>query len=226
MDKLNTKYSNEQTLSAFIFEPKDLVPFATAWSWQRRWQKSLLKSTETAQAVWLLQHPYCYTLGRGASEEHLLFGSSNSSFESFRIDRGGEVTHHVPGQLVVYPVLDLRRYKTDLNWYLRQLEQVIIDVLRELGLPGKRLDGLTGVWLEGRKVGSIGVGCRRWVTQHGMALNIDCDLNGFNEIVPCGLKNHRVGRLVEWIPGLTVGEVQPLIKRRLINHFGLILVHK
>ena len=117
------------------------------------------------------------------------------------------MTHHLPGQLVVYPVLNLHRYQLDLNWYLRKLEQVVLDVLKELGLSGYRINGLTGIWIDGCKVASIGVSCRRWVTQHGFALNVDCDLAGFDQIVPCGLSGTCIGSLDTWLPGLKVKDV-------------------
>ncbi len=208
--------------TTFIFEPKDLVPFQLAWKWQQDWQRSLLSKALSSQAVWLLQHSSCYTLGRGASLSNVLFDKGGSPSELFRIDRGGEVTHHLPGQLVVYPVLDLRHYKKDLNWYLRQLEEVLIDALRVLGLDGQRIPGFTGIWVQGRKVAAIGVGCRRWITQHGFALNVDCDLAGFDEIVPCGLKGKPVENLSNWLPGITVADVQPLVRRCLCERFDLI----
>lgn len=127
----------------------------------------------------------------------------------------------MPGQLVVYPVLDLRRRQCDLHWYLRQLEQVVIDVLAQLGLEGERVEGMTGVWVEGRKLAAIGVGCRRWVTQHGLALNVDGDLSGFAAVVPCGLRGKPVGSLRQWIPGISVAEVQPLMRTALMLRFGL-----
>ena len=133
-----------------------------------------------------------------------------------------EVTHHAPGQLVVYPVLDLRRRRTDLHWYLRELEQVVIDVLQVLGLQGERIEGLTGVWLEHHKVAAIGVGCRRWITQHGLAVNVNCDLEGFGAVVPCGLEGRPVGRLCDWIPGLELMSVQGLMCDALAARFGLI----
>lgn len=221
--KLNTSYLSAANSGVFIFEPTDLVPFEMAWHWQQDWQKGLLQEPFSPQAVWMLQHPNCYTLGRGATNKYLHFDPSEPPFALHRIDRGGEVTHHAPGQLVVYLVLNLRRYRTDLNWYLRELEQVLIDVLDELGLCGERLNGLTGLWLEGRKVASIGIGCRRWVTQHGLALNIDCDLNGFDQIVPCGLSEQKIGRLDSWLPGLRVQDVKPVMRRRLSEKFGLVL---
>ncbi len=204
-----------------MLEPKDLVSFETAWNWQKYWQKKLFIERDLPQVVWLLQHPHCYTLGRGGSEANLFFDPNGQSPALYRIDRGGEVTHHLPGQLVVYLVLDLLRHKKDLNWYLRQLEQVVIDVLFELELHGKRIPGITGVWIDDCKVAAIGVSCRRWITQHGFALNVNCDLSGFDEIVPCGLKGYRVGKLDSWLPGLKVQDVQPLMRKSLCNHFGL-----
>lgn len=196
--------------------------FDQAWESQRLWQQRLLEDSSAPEAVWLLQHPACYTLGRGASLEHLHFDPEQPPLPLFRIDRGGEVTHHVPGQLVAYPVLDLRRHQADLHWYLRELEQVLIDVLAELGLQGERLPGLTGLWLEGRKVAAIGVGCRRWITQHGLALNVSCPMEGFEQVTPCGLVDRRVGRLSDWLPGLTVDQVQPLLRLALARRFGLV----
>jgi lipoyl(octanoyl) transferase len=211
--------------SAFLFQPDQLVPFQQAWDLQRRWQERLLLDSATgadAEAVWLLQHPRCFTLGRGASEDHLLFDPEHPPAPLHRIDRGGEVTHHAPGQLVAYPVLDLRRRRTDLHWYLRQLEQVVIDVLQALGLQGERIEGLTGVWLDQRKVAAIGVGCRRWITQHGLALNVTCDLEGFKSVVPCGLKGRSVGRLRDWIPDLEIEIVQSLLRDALAARFDLV----
>ena len=220
-DKLEEASGLAHIQSAFCFEPPEQVPFPIAWRWQRQWQLKLLENPHAPQAVWLLQHPACYTLGRGANEAYLGFDVADPPAPLHRIDRGGEVTHHLPGQLVVYPVLDLRRHQPDLHWYLRRLEQVLIDAVAGLGLKAERISGLTGLWLEGLKVAAIGVGCRRWVTQHGLALNVNCDLNGFAEVVPCGLTGRSVGRLSAWIPGLTVADVQPLLRQSLAEHFGL-----
>ena len=229
--KLETPNQAAQPPAAFLFEPQQLVDFPQAWQWQQHWQQRMLQADGLArteadiaqcpEAVWLLQHSGCYTLGRGASEQHLLFDLADPPAPLHRIDRGGEVTHHMPGQLVAYPVLDLRRRQCDLHWYLRQLEQVVIDVLAQTGLVGERVDGMTGVWLEGRKLAAIGVGCRRWITQHGLALNVDGDLSGFAAVVPCGLKGKPVGRLSDWIPGITVAEVQPLVREALAHRFAL-----
>ena len=211
----------ENGSSARFFEPKGLVQFETAWNWQRDWREQLLKESSTPQAVWSLEHQSCYTQGRGGDKKNVLFDINNPPSDLYQIDRGGDVTHHLQGQLVVYLVIDLRRYKTDLYWYLRELEQVLIDLLGVLDLNGERVDGLTGVWCKGFKVASIGIGCRRWVTQHGFALNVNCDLEGFHKILPCGLDQTSIGRLDSFVPGLTVQEVQPIVRKCVEKRFRL-----
>ncbi|MCT0200663.1 lipoyl(octanoyl) transferase LipB [Synechococcus sp. CS-1325] len=210
-------------LDAILFVPDAPVPFARAWRWQRLLQERLLADSRGPEALLILQHPRCYTLGRGASEAHLGFDPLAPPAPLFRIDRGGEVTHHLPGQLVAYPVLNLQRHGADLHLYLRQLEGAVLDVLGQLGLAGERIDGLTGVWLEGRKLAAIGVGARRWISQHGLALNVNCDLSGFAAIVPCGLADRAVGRLCDWLPGLGIDQVQPLLREAIATRFGLTL---
>ena len=222
IDELGEGIIFSQTNHAKLFEPSGLVPFNEAWAAQQCCQKLLLQDPKADEAVWFLQHPECYTLGRGASNCHLHFTQENSPAPLYRIDRGGEVTYHAPGQLIAYPVLDLRRHKTDLHWYLRQLEEILIDVLAQLNLEGLQKNGYTGVWIKNKKVASIGVGCRRWICQHGLALNIDCDLSGFDKITPCGLMGSSVGRLSDWLPGLTVGHVQPLLRDAICERFALV----
>ena len=210
-----------QTSSAFLFEPKNIVPYQTALVWQKDFRQSLIEKPLTPQAVWLLQHFSCYTIGRGSDKKNLLFDENKSPVPLFKIQRGGEVTHHMPGQIVGYLVFNLNLYKKDLSWYLRELEQVLIDALNLLGIEGERVDGLTGVWCYGQKVGSIGIGCKRWVTHHGFSLNVDCDLIGFDKIIPCGLNKVKMGKLSDWIPGVKVCDVQPLLRESLKNRFKL-----
>ncbi|MBU6250569.1 MAG: lipoyl(octanoyl) transferase LipB [Cyanobacteria bacterium REEB417] len=212
------------TGDAILLEPSGPVPFETAWQQQREQQQRLLDDPQGPAAVLLLEHQPCYTLGRGADPAFLRFDPRRPPHPLFRIDRGGEVTHHCPGQLVLYPVLNLQRHGADLHTYLRALEQVVLDVLTVLALPGERSTGQTGVWLEGRKVAAIGVGARRWISQHGLALNVDCDLSGFAAIVPCGIADRPVGRLSDWIPGLTTTKVRPLLLHALARRFALQLL--
>ena len=221
MGKLAIDYLSEEGSSTLIFEPSELIDFKMSWDWQKQWQKRLLEKPFSQQAVWMLQHYECYTLGRGADEENLLFNSKKPPLDLYRVDRGGEVTCHLPGQLVVYLVLDLHRYKTDLNWYLRELENILLEVLRNLGLSGYTVHGKTGVWVGGAKVAAIGIGCRRWVTQHGLALNVDCNLERFDWIIPCGLRGYGVENLSSFIPGLKMKDVQPFMKKAVKQHFYL-----
>jgi lipoyl(octanoyl) transferase len=206
---------------AILLEPLGTVPFALGWQLQRQQQQRLFADPEGPAAVLLLEHQPCYTLGRGADPAFLRFDPANPPHPLFRIDRGGEVTHHCPGQLVLYPVLNLQHHGADLHLYLRALEQVVLDVLSTLELAGERSPGQTGVWLEGRKLAAIGVGARRWISQHGLALNVSCDLAGFAAIVPCGISDRPVGRLVDWIPGLTTAQVRPLLLEAFAQRFGL-----
>ena len=133
----------------------------------------------------LLEHPHVFTLGRGADHRYLL--QARPGVPVFRVSRGGQVTYHGPGQLIGYPILKLEGRDRDIHLYLRRLEQTLIDALAKLGIAAGRRAGLTGVWVGDRKIGSIGVGLRRWITLHGFALNVSTDLEYFRAMVPCGI---------------------------------------
>jgi lipoyl(octanoyl) transferase len=133
----------------------------------------------------LLEHPHVFTLGRGGDHRYLL--EARPGVPVFRVSRGGQVTYHGPGQLVGYPILKLEGPARDIHLYLRNLEQAMIDALAKLGIAARRRAGLTGVWVGKRKIGSIGVGLRRWITLHGFALNVSTDLEYFGAMVPCGI---------------------------------------
>jgi lipoyl(octanoyl) transferase len=145
----------------------------------------LRQSDQIGDAMLLLEHPNVYTLGRGASESFLI--DRTNEIEVLRVSRGGEVTFHGPGQLVGYPILKLIGSERDVHDYLRRLEQTMIDALATLAIAARRRSGLTGVWIEDRKLASIGVGIKRWVTLHGFAINVRTDLGFFDRIVPCGI---------------------------------------
>jgi lipoyl(octanoyl) transferase len=213
------------SLDAILFDRHGGPPLAygRAWRVQQQLQGRLLADPAGPEAVLLLQHEPCYTLGRGADLAHLRFDPQDPPLPTYRIDRGGEVTYHGPGQLVLYPVLNLQRHGSDLHVYLRQLEQVVIDVIAGYGLRAGRIDGLTGVWLEGRKLAAIGVGARRWISQHGLALNVNGSLEGFSRVVPCGIADRPVGRLADWQPELTAEAVAPALLRAFADRFGLCL---
>jgi len=203
---------------------RGLVPYTQAREWQRNLLSSRIQDSNLDDVLILLEHPKVYTLGRGASGDFLKFDVQTTNYEVHRVERGGEVTYHCPGQLVGYPILNLQRHRKDLHWYLRQLEEVLIRVLGIYGLRGERLPGFTGVWLEGCKVAAIGIKVSRWITMHGFALNICADMTGFKSIVPCGITDKPVGSLEMWIPGITVDEVRPLVADSFAEVFNLELV--
>jgi lipoyl(octanoyl) transferase len=172
------------------------------------------------------EHPLVYTLGKSGSEEHLLLdeqalSSINASF--YKINRGGDITHHGPGQLVVYPVFDLENFFTDIHLYLRQLEEAVILTLADFGIAAERYEGYTGVWIDSekptaRKICAMGVKCGRWVTMHGLALNVSNDLSFFNHIVPCGITDKAVTSVSKEL-GTSDVSVKD-VEERLLFHLG------
>jgi len=142
--------------------------------------------TRGEESVILLEHEPVYTIGR-LLDKSSLRAVDHLPYPVFETNRGGQATYHGPGQLVGYPILDLRARGRDLHGYLRKLEDLLINLLQEFGIPGSKIEGKTGVWVQDRKIASIGVGVRRWVTMHGFALNVASDLSGFLSIVPCGI---------------------------------------
>jgi lipoate-protein ligase B len=147
----------------------------------------------------LVEHDPVVTLGRSTKREHLLLSEkalATRGVELFDIERGGDVTFHGPGQLVGYPIFDLQQHRQDLHWYLRTLEQTLIDTLEAFGVEGERVDKYTGVWVGNRKIASIGVHARSWVTWHGFALNVSTDLSYFDLMVPCGISGVTMTSLV------------------------------
>ncbi|MEO1402000.1 MAG: lipoyl(octanoyl) transferase LipB [Cyanobacteria bacterium J06635_1] len=198
-----------------------IIPYQRAWTWQRQLVAQRKQDSTQPDVLMLLEHPPVYTLGQGSSEAFLKFDLDATDFALHRIERGGEVTYHCPGQLVGYPILNLRYHRQDLHWYLRGLESVLIDALGKYDLPAQRLDGLTGVWIEGYKVAAIGIKVSRWITMHGFALNICPDLTGFQKIVPCGIEDRPVGSLVQFIPQLKFADVSDAVQRSFEKVFGV-----
>ena len=165
------------------------IEYRTAW--ERQHQLVAARAADgVPDTLLLLEHPAVITLGRGTKESSLPVdpGALRArGIDVFEIERGGDVTYHGPGQLVGYPIIDLQRHKPDLHWYLRELEAMLIAALGTLGIRAERNTGYTGVWTGGRKIASIGIHVRQWVTWHGFALNVSTDLSPFSLIVPCGI---------------------------------------
>jgi lipoate-protein ligase B len=172
-----------------------LTPYDVAWGIQKRAAAARISGELDQDLLILVQHPPVVTLGRSTKPGHLLATTeylAACGVQLRDVERGGDVTIHEPGQLVAYPIIDLKRHKQDLHWYLRQVEESIIVALRTFGLETGRVAGLTGVWREDatgrRKLASIGVHAKDWVTWHGVALNVENDLATFGHTVPCGIE--------------------------------------
>lgn len=166
------------------------IAYGDALALQERVRDARLEGT-VSDTVLLCEHPDVITFGRSARPEHAPPEEEleRAGYEVFRVNRGGDVTYHGPGQIVGYPILDLGAGTPDIGLYLRSLEGVLIETLADFGVASQRREGYTGVWVDGRrKIASIGVGVRRWVTMHGFALNVSCDLERFKPIIACGLQ--------------------------------------
>jgi lipoyl(octanoyl) transferase len=201
-----------------------LMPYLEAHRWQRSLLTERIHNPSLDDVLILLEHPPVYTLGQGSNPDFLKFDIDKNQYDVQRVERGGEVTYHCPGQLVGYPILNLQGYRKDLHWYLRQLEEVIIRVLAVYGLQGERIPAFTGVWLQGRKVAAIGIKVSRWITMHGFALNVCPEMTGFERIVPCGISDKPVGSLAEWIPGIACQEVRFYVAQSFAEVFDVEVV--
>lgn len=159
--------------------------------WDLQKQLFELRAENKIPDILLLnEHNHVYTIGKSGNGNHLLMHKEelrSKGVDVFDIDRGGDITYHGPGQLVGYPILDLKDYYLDTHRYLRDLEEVIILTLQDFGIVGTRLDGLTGVWIDGDKIAALGIKVSRWITMHGFAFNVNTDLSFFDRIIPCGI---------------------------------------
>lgn len=198
------------------------VPYQTARSWQKQRVELAGREPSVADALLLLAHPPVYTLGQGGDETYLKFDPECSDIAVHRVERGGEVTYHGPGQWVGYPILNLRRHQPDLHWYLRELEAVLIDVCAHFGLKADRIAGLTGVWVENHKVAAIGIRASKWISWHGFALNVCVDLSPYDRIVPCGIGDRPVGSLHQFLPQIEMDAVRPVLLNSFCDRFQLV----
>lgn len=183
------------------------------------------RGAEIPDTLLLLEHPHVITLGSAGQTEHVLATPEERTargIELFPSGRGGDVTYHGPGQLVGYPILDLKPDRCDLHRYLRDLEEVLIRALDDLGLAARRVPGLTGAWIEDRKIAAIGVRVSSgWITSHGFALNVEPDLTYFGSIVPCGIRDHGVTSIAAELGGsVAMDEVERLVELRFAERFG------
>ena len=198
-----------------------LIAYELAWNYQKEMVSRRKRVPTTDDVLILTEHFPVYTLGTGAQDRFVHFDLTDPSYEVHRVERGGEVTYHCPGQLVGYPILNLDYHHKDLHWYLRQLEDVVIRTLAHFGLMGERIQGLTGVWVDCCKLAAIGIKVSRWITMHGVALNVCPDLSGFQKIIPCGIPDRPVGSMTQFLPHITVMEVKPVFVKHFAEVFHL-----
>jgi lipoyl(octanoyl) transferase len=189
------------------------MEFAHALAVQEELATKKKEDASLEDQLLLLEHEPVYTIGRTPDRSSLL-GSAHLPHPLFSINRGGQATYHGPGQLMGYPIIDLRRCGQDLHKYLRWLEQLLIDLLAKYDIAAQRRESLTGVWVEDRKIASIGVGVRHWITMHGLALNVCGDLSPFDHIVPCGINNVAITSMEkETKKSFTVADVAPTLEK-------------
>lgn len=217
------------------------IDYKDAWDYQEKLFQEVIdvklanrelkeeQQTETTNYLLFCEHPHVYTLGKSGNEENLLLnenGLKQKEATFYKINRGGDITYHGPGQLVGYPIIDLDNFFTDIHIYLRNLEEAIILTLKDYGIVAGRIDGMTGVWLDHiakknpRKICAIGVKTSRWVTMHGFAFNVNANLDYFKNIVPCGITDKAVTSLdKELNRSMDMTEVADKVKKHLADIF-------
>jgi len=226
-----------------VFQDLGLIDYKEAWDYQEKRFDDIIdvkkenrrnnSEDPTTSYLLLCEHPHVYTLGKSGDEKNLLVNedylkSRGATF--YKINRGGDITYHGPGQIVGYPILDLDNFFTDIHKYLRFLEEAVINTLADYGLKGERSNGETGVWLDAgtdsaRKICALGVRSSRWVTMHGLALNVNCDLSYFGNIIPCGIVDKSVTSMQKELgKEADIEEVKLKLKGYLVNQFKMTLV--
>jgi lipoyl(octanoyl) transferase len=216
-----------------------LIDYKEAWDYQEKLFKGTIdqkirlrkgeSETPTEHYMLFCQHPHVYTLGKSGDKENLLLdeqGLADHEATYYEINRGGDITYHGPGQLVVYPILDLDHFFSDIHKYMRFLEEAVILTLAEYGIESGRVAGMTGVWIEGdtdraRKICAMGVKSSRWVTMHGIGFNVNSDLTYFSHIIPCGIDDKAVTSMEKELgEKLDMIEVAAILKEKLASQFG------
>lgn len=197
-----------------LFKDLGRSSYEKTWDLQKSMQSRRIDN-EINDTVLLVEHEPVYTFGKNANEDHLL-QNYPKNVKLYQIERGGDVTFHGPGQLVGYPIIDLHNYKKSINWYMRTLEQVIIDTLIDYDIKTSRKEGLTGVWVDNEKIAALGVRMSRWVTMHGFALNVNTDLHYYDGIIPCGIFEYGITSM-EKVLGTSLA--MDNVKESLITHF-------
>lgn len=225
------------------FRDLGLIDYKEAWDFQETIFKNTIQekiqirngdnTITTKNYLLFCEHPHVFTLGKSGSESNLLLNELELEQEEatfYKINRGGDITYHGPGQLVAYPIFDLDHFFTDIHKYMRFLEEAVIQTLADYGIVSGRVDGLTGVWIDGdlptaRKICALGVKSSRWVTMHGIGFNVNADLNYFTHIIPCGIDDKAVTSMQKELGRkLDMHEVSNVLKNKLAQQFEFDLV--
>ena len=220
------------------FQDLGIIDYQQAWDFQEALfaktialkidRRNELTTDETTNQLLFCEHPHVYTLGKSGSLDHLLLSEERLKeveAKFYKINRGGDITYHGPGQLVAYPIFDLDHFFSDIHQYMRFLEEAVITTLAHFGIKGERTAGQTGVWIEpetsrARKICALGVKCSRWVTMHGIGFNVNTDLSYFSHIIPCGIEDKAVTSMQHELGfPLNMDEVKAVLKKSLAAQF-------
>ncbi len=237
---------NHRINKSVKFEHLGLIDYQQAWDYQTEvFDRIVLakisnrklppeEQSPTENYLLFCEHPHVYTLGKSGEQQHLLLdekGLEEKEATYYKINRGGDITYHGPGQIVGYPILDLENFFTDIHKYLRLLEEAVILTLKDHGIDSGRIEGLTGVWLDHeqqvnpRKICALGVKSSRWVTMHGFAFNVNTKLDYFGNIIPCGIDDKAVTSLEKELgTPQDMGKVEAILKKHIADLFGMDLL--
>ena len=196
-------------------------PYGKAWDIQKELHAKRVAG-EIPDTLILVEHPHVYTLGKNANAQHLIATQDylkSKGIEIYNVDRGGDITYHGPGQLVGYPIFNLKHHKESVSWYVHTVEQILINLLALYGISAKRIEKLTGVWVGDRKIAAIGMRVSKWVTMHGFALNVSTDLSLYDGIIPCGIVSKGITRIIDHNPDIQMKQVKRDVIDKFINLF-------
>ncbi|MDO9548768.1 MAG: lipoyl(octanoyl) transferase LipB [Candidatus Marinimicrobia bacterium] len=202
-------------------------PYGKAWEIQKDIHAKRVRK-EIPDTLILVEHPHVYTLGKNANAQHLIAGKEylkTKGIEIYNVDRGGDITYHGPGQLVGYPIFNLKGHKESVAWYVHTVEQALINLLADYNITAKRIEKLTGVWVNEQKIAAIGMRVSKWVTMHGFALNVSTDLSLYDGIIPCGIVSKGITRIADLAPDILMEQVKRdvIIKFRTLFNFSEVI---
>jgi lipoate-protein ligase B len=220
---MNNKFSASSAQKIDVID-LGLCPYGKTWEIQKRLHADRLAG-KISDTLILVEHPHVYTLGKNADARHLIASEEylkNRSIEIFNVDRGGDITYHGPGQLVGYPIFNLKDHKESIAWYVNSVEELLIRMLAKFNIQSERIKELTGIWVGDNKIAAIGMRVARWVTMHGFALNVSTDLSFYSGIIPCGIATKGVTRMCDLNPAVSIEEAKAAVVEEFIRQFMFI----